>query len=91
MAANVRARRPPSPPPPHLSSAPKPPRFPAGHGYSDADERRERVSKGYTSGRKPLPSGGVNLTGAEWKLLIIITLIAVGVRLYKLAKPNSVV
>jgi dolichyl-phosphate-mannose-protein mannosyltransferase len=31
------------------------------------------------------------LTGGEWKLLFFIVIIAAGVRLFRLSKPNSVV
>ncbi|CAL1701950.1 unnamed protein product [Somion occarium] len=89
MSANVRARRPPSPIP---SQPPRSQRFPTlTHSRSDADERRTLASKGYIPGRKPHPSGGVYVTSAEWKLLILITLIAVGIRLFRLSQPNSVV
>src|SRR5689334_17038743 len=88
MSGNVRARRPPSPPPNYSHQ-----RFPhPREGHLDADERRAAVSKGFAPHHKKLyPLGGLDITSGEWKLLAIVILLACGVRLYKLSKPNSVV
>ncbi|KAF8665628.1 hypothetical protein AX16_000083 [Volvariella volvacea WC 439] len=74
--------------------------------HLDADERRAAASRGFIpapgSGRvlggvggplggKYYPPGGLNLTSGEWKLLILIVVVAACVRLYKISKPNSVV
>lgn len=78
----VRARRPPSPPP----------RFPPKEGHLDADERRAAASLGYgpirKSGHAP---GGYNITPGEWKLLVVVVVIASAVRLFRISKPDSVV
>ncbi|ESK87818.1 glycosyltransferase family 39 protein [Moniliophthora roreri MCA 2997] len=98
MAGNVRARRPASPPPgvghtpPSLTSQ----RFPhPRQDHLDADARREAASKGYVPGRTKssfsYPSGGLNLTSGEIKLLVVIVIIASAVRLFRLSRPNSVV
>ncbi|THU78165.1 PMT-domain-containing protein [Dendrothele bispora CBS 962.96] len=102
MSGNFRARRPASPPPGvPLSSQPQPPsfssqRFPhPRQDHLDADSKREAASKGlYVPGRSSkanYPSGGINLTSGEIPLLLVIVLVAAGVRLYRLSKPNSVV
>lgn len=58
----------------------------------DADERRLAASQGLGPGRSKIyPLGGLNVTSGEWKLLFLIVLVAAGVRLFRLSKPNSVV
>ncbi|EGO30163.1 glycosyltransferase family 39 protein [Serpula lacrymans var. lacrymans S7.9] len=95
MSGSVRARRPASPPPrfPHDSVLPS-------HKYPpvlrqdnlSADERREAASKGYAPGRRgQYTLGGLRISSGEWKLLALILLVASGVRLFRLSKPNSVV
>jgi dolichyl-phosphate-mannose-protein mannosyltransferase len=42
-------------------------------------------------GRNTHAPGGLGLPPGEWKLLILIVLVASGVRLFRLAQPNSVV
>ncbi|RDB20321.1 Dolichyl-phosphate-mannose--protein mannosyltransferase 1 [Hypsizygus marmoreus] len=97
MSGHVRARRPASPPPgvAHPAPAPAPSqRFPHPRDeHLDADERRAAASKGFAPlGRgKYHPPGGLNMTVGEWKLLFFIVLVAAGVRLFRLSKPNSVV
>ncbi|KAI0337508.1 glycosyltransferase family 39 protein [Trametopsis cervina] len=92
MSASVRARRPPSPTPSLPHAAPLSQRFPnPRHGHLDADERRAAASRGYGPGRKSHPPGGVNLTSAEWKLLAFVLVVAMGVRLFRLSRPNSIV
>ncbi|KAF8919457.1 glycosyltransferase family 39 protein [Mucidula mucida] len=88
---SFRARRPASPPLPEVPHAAQ--RFPhARQDHLDADARREAASKGFYPGKsKSHPSGGLNLTGGEWKLLIMLSLLASSVRLFRLSKPNSVV
>ena len=95
MATSVRARRPPSPPPPL-----NPPYAPVQHtqrfphprqDHLDADERRALASKNYLSGRKQYPPGGLNITLGEWKLLVVVLVVACAVRMFRLSKPTSVV
>ncbi|KAF9027092.1 glycosyltransferase family 39 protein [Hymenopellis radicata] len=88
---SFRARRPASPPLPEVPHAAQ--RFPhARQDHLDADARREAASKGFYPGKgKSHPSGGLNLTGGEWRLLIMLSLLASSVRLFRLSKPNSVV
>ncbi|KAG1888589.1 glycosyltransferase family 39 protein [Suillus subluteus] len=83
MAANVRVRRPATPPPglPHVIR----------QDHLSADERREAASKGYGPGQRSHSSGGLNITSGEWKLLAVVLLIATGVRMFRLSKPDSVV
>ncbi|THG94769.1 hypothetical protein EW026_g6769 [Hermanssonia centrifuga] len=89
MSASVRVRRTASPPPGIPLAAQ---RFPAHrHDHLDADERKAAASRGYGPSRKSRSQGGVNLTSAEWKLLVLIIVIALGVRLFRLSRPNSVV
>ena len=94
MSGNFRARRPVSPPP----DIPKPllttsQRFPHPRGaHLDADERRAVASKGFGPSRtKNYPSGGLHITSGEWKVLVIVVLLAFGVRLFRLSKPDSTV
>ncbi|KAF9456199.1 glycosyltransferase family 39 protein [Collybia nuda] len=94
MSGHVRARRPASPPPGVAHGAPTPSqRFPHPRDeHLDADARRAAASKGFGPGRiKNYPPGGLHMTGGEWKLLFLVVLIAAGVRLFRLSKPNSVV
>ncbi|KZT33151.1 glycosyltransferase family 39 protein [Sistotremastrum suecicum HHB10207 ss-3] len=96
MSGNFRSRRPASPPLTAPSSQPaSTPRFPPKHeDLSDADERvtqARRDPRGHAPPRKQQPIGGLKLTGGEFKVLIVICLVASAVRLYKLSKPNSVV
>ena len=95
MSGNFRARRPPSPLPGagHPSAAASA-RFPhPRQDHLDADARREAASKGYVPGnsKSSFSSGGLNLTSGETKLLIGLVLVAAGVRLYRISRPNSVV
>ncbi|TFK66647.1 glycosyltransferase family 39 protein [Pluteus cervinus] len=100
--ANVRARRPASPPGIPLAQQqpqvhPHQPRFPHPRDeHLDADERRAAASKGLLtpgrySGGKYFPPGGLHLTSGEWKLLAVVVVVAAAVRLFRLSKPNSVV
>ncbi|KAI0915447.1 hypothetical protein AcV5_003665 [Taiwanofungus camphoratus] len=92
MSGSVRVRRPASPPPGLPHAAPHSQRFPhPRHDHLDADERREAASRGYGPGRKVYSPGGLNIAPAEWKLLIVIVIIASAVRLFRLSHPNSVV
>ncbi|KIM42741.1 glycosyltransferase family 39 protein [Hebeloma cylindrosporum] len=93
MSGNFRARRPASPPPGGSYPMPTSQRFPHPRDeHLDADERRAAASKGFAPGRtKHYPSGGLDITSGEWKLLFLIVLVAAGVRLFRLSKPNSVV
>ena len=89
LSGAVRARRPPSPPPSYHQSVP---RFPPKEGHLDADERRAAASLGYGPVRKSAhASGGYNITSGEWKLLLVLVVIASAVRLFRISKPDSVV
>ncbi|KAL0948909.1 hypothetical protein HGRIS_009018 [Hohenbuehelia grisea] len=90
MSGNVRARRPASPPPKLTQTSQ---RFPhPRQDHLDADERRVAASQGFGPGRtKYFPLGGIDLTSGEVKLLFGIVLVAAGVRLFRLSRPNSVV
>ncbi|KAJ6544250.1 glycosyltransferase family 39 protein [Mycena capillaripes] len=94
MSGNFRARRPASPPP-GASHAPPPTsqRFPhARQDHLDADSRRVAASKGLAPGRaKVYPLGGMHISSGEWKLLVVILIVACAVRLFRLSKPSSVV
>jgi dolichyl-phosphate-mannose-protein mannosyltransferase len=94
MSGSFRARRPVSPP----LDIPKPvlttsQRFPHPRGsHLDADERRAVASKGFGPSRtRNYPTGGLHITSGEWKVLVIVVLIAFAVRLFRLSKPNSTV
>jgi dolichyl-phosphate-mannose-protein mannosyltransferase len=89
LSGAVRARRPPSPPPSYHQSVP---RFPPKEGHLDADERRAAASLGYGPSRKSAHAyGGYNITPGEWKLLLVLVVIASAVRLFRISKPDSVV
>ncbi|KIM79512.1 glycosyltransferase family 39 protein [Piloderma croceum F 1598] len=91
MSGSVRARRPASPPL-GLPRPAAPQRFPhARQDHLDADERRVAASRGFKPGRSSHSPGGLNLAPAEWKLLLLVVLVASGVRLFRLSRPNSVV
>ncbi len=85
MSLGVRPRRLSDPPLAH--SRPINPRY----DRLDADEKREAVSKGYLPTRKQYPPGGIDLARTEWRLLLLIVLLAAGVRLFRISQPNSVV
>lgn len=88
MATTVRARRPPSPPPPTpLPTASKYRNF--REVQLDADAKRAAASRGLS--RKSVPPGGFDITPAEGKLLFVIVLVALGVRMFRLSWPTSVV
>ncbi|KAG2108540.1 glycosyltransferase family 39 protein [Suillus cothurnatus] len=92
MASNVRVRRPATPPPglPHVTpSSHKYP--PIRQDHLSADERREAASKGYGPGQRSHSPGGLSITSGEWKLLAVVLLIAIGVRMFRISKPDSVV
>ncbi|KAG6899351.1 hypothetical protein C0993_011042 [Termitomyces sp. T159_Od127] len=94
MSGHVRARRPASPPPGVAHAAPvASQRFPHPRDdHLDADARRAAASKGLSPGKnKQYPSGGLSVTESEVKLLFVLVLVAAGVRLFRLSKPNSVV
>lgn len=89
LSGAVRARRPPSPPSTYHQPAP---RFPPKDGHLDADERRAAASLGYGPSRKHgYAWGGYNITSGEWKLLLVVVVIASAVRLFRISKPDSVV
>ncbi|TCD69192.1 hypothetical protein EIP91_008488 [Steccherinum ochraceum] len=92
MSANVRVRRPPSPPGVLPSQSHHAQRHPDPRlDHLDADARRAAVSKGYGPGRKHHASGGLNITPAEWKLLFGVVVMAAFVRLFRISNPASVV
>ena len=91
MSGSVRARRPASPPLGLSHTPPTSQRFPhPREEHLDADARKASASKGFTP-RKGYPPGGLKLSSGEWKLLAVLIFIACAVRLFRLAKPNSVV
>lgn len=70
------------------------------HPYMDADAKLEAVRHeahpgvGSTLGnvgRRVSAGLGGRMSAGEWKVLIVVTLIACAVRLFRLSKPNSVV
>ncbi|KAH7888234.1 glycosyltransferase family 39 protein [Phlebopus sp. FC_14] len=94
MSASVRARRPASPPAglPHVS--PGAHKYPPTYSQKDgmgADERREAATRGYGPGRRSHTPGGLKITSGEWKLLVLVVIVATLVRLFRISKPNSVV
>ncbi|KAJ7196991.1 glycosyltransferase family 39 protein [Mycena pura] len=94
MSGSVRARRPASPPPGGAHAFPATSqRFPhPRQDHLDADLRRAQASKGLVPGRvKVYPLGGLHISSGEWKLLIIILIVAFAIRLFRLSKPASVV
>lgn len=77
-------------------------RFPhSKEGHLDADAKREAAAKGYQpslttyrthpNAHKYYPPGGLSMTSGEFKLLILITVLASFIRLFRLSQPNSVV
>ncbi|KAF8590299.1 glycosyltransferase family 39 protein [Ramaria rubella] len=94
MSGQFRARRVPSPSP---YGGPTPPsqRFPPRQqDILDADQRRDAARldpKHIPSRRAPYPAGGLRISSGEFKLLIGICVLAAGVRLFRLSRPNSVV
>jgi dolichyl-phosphate-mannose-protein mannosyltransferase len=94
MSGNFRARRPASPTPdvskPMLMTTQ---RFPHPRGdHLDADERRAVASKGFGPARtRNYPTGGLDISSGEWKVLVVVVLVAFAVRLFRLSRPNSVV
>ncbi|QRW15811.1 dolichyl-phosphate-mannose-protein mannosyltransferase [Rhizoctonia solani] len=91
MASHRRPRAP-SPTPDHLTASYAPtlqPRFPVRpNDHLDADERRANAQPGKL---RKHHIGGLNLAPAEWKILVIVVIIASFVRLYKISYPDSVV
>src|ERR1700742_1489994 len=71
-------------------------RFP--HGREDHLDADDRLLQAKLESRGPLRrsqqssfGGGIRLSSLEWKILILISLVAVGVRLYRISNPDSVV
>ncbi|KAI6003327.1 glycosyltransferase family 39 protein, partial [Pisolithus marmoratus] len=94
MSAGVRARRP-ATPPLGLSNT-----TPSAHKYLpslsrkddlDADARRQAASKGYGPGHKGHAPGGLSITSGEWKLLVVVLIVATIVRMFRISHPTSVV
>ncbi|KAI0786533.1 glycosyltransferase family 39 protein [Abortiporus biennis] len=71
--------------------APNDPQRSPHNKHSDADERRAAASAGYSLSRKGFHSGVLSITTAEWRLLILLVVVASGVRLFRISQPNSVV
>lgn len=90
MSGKIRIRRAPSP----LHGAQSTQRYPP-HSYDNlgADERRDlaRLDPKNIPRRSQHPSGTVRIADGELKLLVVICVIAVLVRLFRLSKPDSVV
>jgi hypothetical protein len=60
--------------------------------HLNADEHRAAASLGYGPSRKHGHApGGYNVTSGEWKLLLVLLVIASAVRLFCISKPDSVV
>ncbi|KAG6331057.1 hypothetical protein ID866_8031 [Astraeus odoratus] len=93
--SGFRARRPTTPPLGLSNVAPSSHRYPPSLSRKDdlldADARRQAASKGYGPGHKNMASGGVDVTSAEWKLLVVVLIVATLVRLFRISQPGSVV
>lgn len=90
MLASVRPRGPAATP--SVSNvAPSDHKYPPNRDPLDADARREAASKGYGPGHKRHASGGLNISSAEWKLLVVILIVATLVRTFRISQPSSVV
>ncbi|KDN48044.1 hypothetical protein RSAG8_03060, partial [Rhizoctonia solani AG-8 WAC10335] len=91
MASHRRPRAP-SPTPEHLTAPYAPalqPRFPTRpQDHLDADERRANAQPGKL---RKHHVAGLNLAPAEWKIIVMVVIIASFVRLYKISYPDSVV
>ncbi|PFH47237.1 glycosyltransferase family 39 protein [Amanita thiersii Skay4041] len=85
-----------------LFSPPPPPKYTpyVREDHLDADAKRAAASRGLGPGsgrmkhhhhQHQYPPGGFDITSGEWKLLFFVVLLATGVRLFRLSKPNSVV
>src|ERR1700744_4021187 len=104
--SNFRARRPASPPPlsstlasdysqPQQSTA----RFP--HNKADHLDADARLTQAKLDPSRAAPGlrraghgggfGGINMSGMEWNVLLLVTLLAGVVRTYKISWPDSVV
>lgn len=84
----------PTPPPPGTlppQYQQLPPRYPPRqHDQLDADERKAHAKSGSLK-QSQHAFGGLRLTGAEWKLLLGIVVLAFFVRFHHLSWPTSVV
>lgn len=76
----MRPRRPPSPRSHYART----------DGYLDADEKLAYAANGDTK-RSHLAHSLSSLRTGEWRLLGVVTLVAVFVRLFRLSQPDSVV
>ncbi|KAF9518414.1 glycosyltransferase family 39 protein [Hydnum rufescens UP504] len=75
---------------PRRAASPPRQRFPSRpQGYVDADEKRATAISGDL--RRAHPSAGLRIRPAEWKLLALVVLVALGVRLFRISHPDSVV
>ncbi|KAI5997088.1 glycosyltransferase family 39 protein [Pisolithus albus] len=94
MSAGVRARRPTTPPLGLSNVTPPAHRYPPSLSRKydlDADARRQAASKGYGPGHKGHAPGGLDITSGEWKLLVVVLIVATLVRLFRISHPPSVV
>lgn len=94
MSGSVRARRPATPPLGLSNVTPSTHKYPptlSRKDSLDADARRQAASKGYGPGHKSHAPGGLNVTSAEWKLLVIVLIVATLVRMFRISQPTSVV
>jgi hypothetical protein len=66
--------------------------FPSKRGHLNADEHRATASLGHGPSRKHGHApGGYNVTSGEWKLLLVLLVIASPVHLFRISKPDSIV
>ncbi|KAI6151530.1 glycosyltransferase family 39 protein [Pisolithus tinctorius] len=94
MSAGVRARRPATPPLGLSNVTPSAHKYPPSLSRTDgldADARRQAASKGYGPGHKGYAPGGLNITSGEWKLLVVVLIVATIVRMFRISHPDSVV
>ncbi|KAI6003482.1 glycosyltransferase family 39 protein [Pisolithus orientalis] len=94
MSAGVRARRPATPPLGLSNVTPSTHKYPPSLSRTDgldADARRQAASKGYGPGHKGYAPGGLNITSGEWKLLVVVLIVATIVRMFRISHPDSVV
>ncbi|KAI6120079.1 glycosyltransferase family 39 protein [Pisolithus thermaeus] len=94
MSAGVRARRPTTPPLGFSNVTPSAHKYPPSLSRKDdldADARRQAASKGYGPGHKSYAPGGLDITSGEWKLLVVVLIVATLVRMFRISHPSSVV
>jgi dolichyl-phosphate-mannose-protein mannosyltransferase len=74
---------------PSRSPGRSPARSPARNGQKQAQQQQQKL-RGYAS--EGVKDHDIfNLPGSDWQLLIVLTLVACAVRLFRIAQPSSVV